>query len=114
MRKARLGIQSGEVTSVIRTYAVEIQTDDKKELAEDRVMMLVRRAMGANCKYCRLGEECCANLWQMIDRVRLIRLRDLCLLLSTYRTCMASSVDMNHNCIHSAAAFSYFQQAELG
>jgi hypothetical protein len=50
MRKARLGIQSGEVREVIRTYAVEIQTDEKKELEEERVMMLVRRAMGANCK----------------------------------------------------------------
>jgi hypothetical protein len=55
MRKARLGIQSGEVREVIRTYAVEIQTDEKKELEEERVMMLVRRAMGANCKLSGMG-----------------------------------------------------------
>jgi len=51
MRKAKLGIHSGEVTSVIRTYAVEIQTDDKRDLEEDRVMTLVRKAMGANCEF---------------------------------------------------------------
>lgn len=50
MRKARLGIQSGEVRGVIRTYAVEIQTDEKRDLEEASVMMQVRRAMGANCK----------------------------------------------------------------
>jgi len=50
MRKAKLGIHSGEVTSVIRTYAVEIQTDETRDLAEDRVMTLVRKAMGANCE----------------------------------------------------------------
>ena len=35
---------------MIRTYAVEIQTDDKRDLEENRVMTLVRKAMGANCK----------------------------------------------------------------
>ena len=36
---------------MIRTYAVEIQTDDKRDLEEDRVMTLVRKAMGANCEF---------------------------------------------------------------
>lgn len=35
---------------VIRTYAVEIQTGDKKELEADAVTMKLRKAMGANCK----------------------------------------------------------------
>jgi len=50
MRKAKLGIQSGEVTSVIRNYAVEVQTDSKGDLEEKVVLEKVRRAMGANCK----------------------------------------------------------------
>jgi hypothetical protein len=78
MRKARLGIQSGEVREVIRTYAVEIQTDEKKELQEDSVMMLVRRAMGANCKCESVCGWACANKWQTIDRVRHIRLGSMC------------------------------------
>jgi len=51
MRKAKLGIQSGEVTSVIRNYAVEVQTDSKGDLDEKVVLEKVRRAMGANCEY---------------------------------------------------------------
>lgn len=51
MRKAKLGIQSGEVTSVIRNYAVEVQTDSKGDLEERVVLEKVRRAMGANCKW---------------------------------------------------------------
>ena len=50
MRKAKMSFQSGQVKQVIRTYAVEIQTSDKKELEADSVTMKLRRAMGANCK----------------------------------------------------------------
>lgn len=50
MRKAKMSFQSGQVKQVIRTYAVEIQTSDKKELEADQVTMKLRKAMGANCK----------------------------------------------------------------
>jgi hypothetical protein len=52
MRKAKMSFQSGQVKQVIRTYAVEIQTSDKKELDADAVTMKLRRAMGANCTSC--------------------------------------------------------------
>ncbi|KAJ4329666.1 hypothetical protein N0V87_010675 [Didymella glomerata] len=48
MRKAKMSFQSGQVKQVIRTYAVEIQTSDKKELDADQVTMKLRKAMGAN------------------------------------------------------------------
>lgn len=50
MRKAKMSFQSGQVKQVIRTYAVEIQTSDKRELEADVVTMKLRKAMGANCK----------------------------------------------------------------
>jgi hypothetical protein len=50
MRKAKMSFQSGQVKQVIRTYAVEIQTSDKKELEASAVEMKLRKAMGANCK----------------------------------------------------------------
>ncbi|KAF2014819.1 actin depolymerizing protein [Aaosphaeria arxii CBS 175.79] len=55
MRKAKMSFQSGQVKQVIRTYAVEIQTGDKKELEADNVTMKLRRAMGAN--YDRQGSS---------------------------------------------------------
>ena len=45
-----MSFQSGQVKQVIRTYAIEIQTEDKKDLDEDAVTMKLRKAMGANCK----------------------------------------------------------------
>lgn len=45
-----MSFQSGQVKQVIRTYAVEIQTSDKKELDADVVTMKLRKAMGANCE----------------------------------------------------------------
>lgn len=51
MRKAKMSFQSGQVKQVIRTYAVEIQTGDKKDLEEEAVTMKLRKAMGANCEY---------------------------------------------------------------
>ena len=45
-----MSFQSGQVKQVIRTYAVEVQTSDKKELDAEAVTMKLRRAMGANCK----------------------------------------------------------------
>lgn len=50
MRKAKMSFQSGQVKQVIRTYAVEIQTSDKKELEAEAVTLKLRKAMGANCK----------------------------------------------------------------
>lgn len=43
-----MSFQSGQVKQVIRTYAVEIQTGDKRDLSADNVTMKLRRAMGAN------------------------------------------------------------------
>lgn len=51
MRKARLGIQSGEVKEVLRNFAVEVHAESKGELEEGRIMGMVRRAMGANCEF---------------------------------------------------------------
>lgn len=48
MRKAKMSFQCGQVKQVIRTYAVEIQTDSRRDLAEDVVTMKLRKAMGAN------------------------------------------------------------------
>lgn len=50
MRKAKMSFQSGQVKQVIRTYAVEVQTSDKKDLEADAVTIKLRKAMGANCK----------------------------------------------------------------
>ncbi|KAF2997620.1 hypothetical protein E8E13_004128 [Curvularia kusanoi] len=55
MRKAKMSFQSGQVKQVIRTYAVEIQTSDKRELEADTVTMKLRKAMGAN--YDRQGSS---------------------------------------------------------
>jgi hypothetical protein len=53
MRKAKMSFQSGQVKQDIRTYAIEIQTSDKKELDADTVTLKLRKAMGANCKLFR-------------------------------------------------------------
>ena len=45
-----MSFQSGQVKQVIRAYAVEIQTEDKRDLDADAVTMKLRKAMGANCK----------------------------------------------------------------
>jgi hypothetical protein len=50
MRKAKMSFQSGQVKQVIRTYAVEVQTGDRKDLEEEAVTLKLRKAMGANCK----------------------------------------------------------------
>ncbi|KAL6703625.1 hypothetical protein ACN47E_009485 [Coniothyrium glycines] len=55
MRKAKMSFQSGQVKQVIRTYAVEIQTGDKKELDAEDVTLKLRKAMGAN--YDRQGSS---------------------------------------------------------
>jgi hypothetical protein len=53
MRKAKMSFQSGQVKQVIRTYAVEVQTSDRRDLEEEGVTLLLRKAMGANCEYKR-------------------------------------------------------------
>ncbi|KAF2741425.1 actin depolymerizing protein [Polyplosphaeria fusca] len=55
MRKAKMSFQSGQVKQVIRTYAIEIQTEDKKDLDQEAVTMKLRKAMGAN--YDRQGSS---------------------------------------------------------
>ena len=68
MRKAKMSFQSGQVKQVIRTYAVEIQTSDKKELEADNVTMKLRKAMGANCE-CKheFHRRACVNTRCVID-----------------------------------------------
>lgn len=68
MRKAKMSFQSGQVKQVIRTYAVEIQTSDKKELEADAVTMKLRRAMGANCKSSLLRLE---MIWALTLRIQM-------------------------------------------
>lgn len=58
-----MSFQSGQVKQVIRTYAVEIQTSDKKDLDADAVTMKLRKAMGANCEFNRLDGSC----WQSVN-----------------------------------------------
>ena len=59
-----MSFQSGQVKQVIRTYAVEIQTSDKKELDAEVVTMQLRKAMGANCKFPSVY-----RYWQYVDLV---------------------------------------------
>jgi hypothetical protein len=63
MRKAKMSFQSGQVKQVIKTYAVEIQTSDKKELDAELVTMKLRKAMGANCR--SLGVQ--KTLWHCLS-----------------------------------------------
>ncbi|OAL01196.1 actin depolymerizing protein [Phaeosphaeriaceae sp. SRC1lsM3a] len=55
MRKAKMSFQSGQVKQVIRTYAVEVQTGDRKDLDVEAVTLKLRKAMGAN--YDRQGSS---------------------------------------------------------
>ncbi|KAF2823073.1 actin depolymerizing protein [Ophiobolus disseminans] len=48
MRKAKMSFQSGQVKQVLRSYAVEVQTGDKRDLEGEAVTLKLRRAMGAN------------------------------------------------------------------
>ncbi|CAF9932734.1 MAG: hypothetical protein GOMPHAMPRED_006652 [Gomphillus americanus] len=51
MRRAKMSLHSGDVKKVIKQYAIEIQTADKKDLATDHVVLKLRKAMGANCHF---------------------------------------------------------------
>jgi hypothetical protein len=74
MRKAKMSFQSGQVKQVIRTYAVEVQTGDRKDLDVEAVTLKLRKAMGANCK-CEVKYGVCGanDGTQMIGRDRVIR-----------------------------------------
>ncbi|KAI5194167.1 actin depolymerizing protein [Aureobasidium subglaciale] len=48
MRRAKMTTQIGQVKQVLRSYAIEIQTDSKTDLKESEVSMKLRKAMGAN------------------------------------------------------------------
>lgn len=50
MRRAKMTTQIGQVKQVLRSYAIEIQTDSKTDLKDSEVTMKLRKAMGANCK----------------------------------------------------------------
>lgn len=65
-----MSFQSAEVKQVIRAYAVEIQTDSKKDLELDAVTLKLRKAMGANCE-CSLytiGDN--SEFWTSLKGVR--------------------------------------------
>ncbi|THW39835.1 hypothetical protein D6D25_04809 [Aureobasidium pullulans] len=49
MRRAKMTTQIGQVKQVLRSYAIEIQTDSKTDLKDSEVTMKLRKAMGANC-----------------------------------------------------------------
>jgi hypothetical protein len=69
MRKAKMSFQSGQVKQVIRTYAVEVQTSDKKDLEAETVEMKLRKAMGANCEFIHdngVGETVKERRWRLI------------------------------------------------
>jgi hypothetical protein len=76
MRKAKMSFQSGQVKQVIRTYAVEVQTGDKKDLEAETVEMKLRKAMGANCEsiFFEVEKRMPGGKWltcgQMIDRLQ--------------------------------------------
>jgi hypothetical protein len=59
MRRAKMTTQIGQVKQVLRSYAIEIQTDSKTDLKESEVTMKLRKAMGANCK--SLNKMCIAK-----------------------------------------------------
>ena len=65
MRRAKMSLQSGQVKQVIRTYAIEVQTDDKKDLEAEAVTMKLRKAMGANCECdsTRMLDSCDVRVW---------------------------------------------------
>lgn len=56
-----MSFQSGQVKQVIRAYAVEIQTDSKKDLELDTVTLKLRKAMGANCESPKVNRAVCAS-----------------------------------------------------
>ena len=66
MRKAKMSFQSGQVKQVIRTYAVEIQTSDTKELDADAVTLKLRKAMGANCKFVLNHVYVCVGMYMCV------------------------------------------------
>lgn len=63
-----MSFQSGQVKQVIRTYAVEIQTSDKRELEADTVTMKLRKAMGANCETAIRTIKSDTDIRQMTDK----------------------------------------------
>ena len=70
-----MSFQSGQVKQVIKTYAVEIQTSDKKELEAEVVTMKLRKAMGANCKFtsaCQYWQSINWYVLQTTDKTRVI------------------------------------------
>ena len=50
MKKAKVTVQIADVKTVIKSYAVEIQTSDIGDLNEAEIKKLIKKAGGANCK----------------------------------------------------------------
>ncbi|KAJ9090241.1 hypothetical protein DSO57_1004492 [Entomophthora muscae] len=48
MRKAKLGIQKAQVQSVLRSFAIEMNVTEAKDLDESEVLLRLKRAGGAN------------------------------------------------------------------
>ncbi|ORX68922.1 actin depolymerizing protein [Linderina pennispora] len=48
MRKAKLSVQKGDVKNVLRSFSIEVPASELGELANDEIMLLLRKAGGAN------------------------------------------------------------------
>jgi hypothetical protein len=48
MRKAKLSIHNSEIKNVLHAYAIEVAADDTNELKQDQILLLLRKAGGAN------------------------------------------------------------------
>jgi hypothetical protein len=102
MRKAKMSFQSGQVKQVIRTYAVEVQTGDRKDLEVETVTLQLRKAMGANC-------ECCEGMIVIVvaDGVQMIgkgRATRYCILDANTVSIWTSCVQSTRPCGSSAGS----------
>ncbi len=48
MRRAKLSVHLATVKTVVKAFAVEMSASEKTELDESKVMLLLKKAMGAN------------------------------------------------------------------
>jgi hypothetical protein len=48
MKKAKLTVQIADVKTVMKSYAVEIQTSDLNDLKEEEIVKAIKKAGGAN------------------------------------------------------------------
>jgi len=48
MRRAKISVQKGDVTKVLRQYSIEVNVDGSEQLQEDAIVTRLRAAGGAN------------------------------------------------------------------